>query len=556
MWTLKQRGLLQKLVLTLLGPCLIVSAWAQGIGVFVDGEPGMFSGVGPQKIGGRVLVPLRGVMEKLGAYVSYQAGTRTVTANRGDVDLQLNLGRREALLNGRTVLLDVPAMEYRGSTLVPLRFMGEALGAQVTWDAPTNSVRISTGNSGPTEPEPPTTGGIIIERFNVHSPEVLRAGSEIQFTLVGQGGGQATVQIPGVVKDFALRETARGTYPGTYVVPSSTPSAVTISRAPALARLTVGNVEQLIQSQVNFQVDNQIPSITATTPEDNGRVNSMRPNITAVFSDQSGTGIQANRVRMTLDGRDVTSEATVTANLVAYRPATRLSPGAHDVTVEVYDQAGNRATKTWRFTVVDRSDVITSFTSDAARDIQPGDEINFTLLGEPGSTVTLKIGDQRNITMQETSPGRYTASYVVRRADRLDGVVVSARLRSRSGETYSTDLTLGSRITGGGQLIAPTITSHQDGERVGGKAIFSGKADPNARVILRIDFTQRVLGAIPMSGTIGEVEITADSRGNWTSKEIDLDTGLGRSNITYTVTAVTVGEGDERSDSTKITLKR
>jgi hypothetical protein len=59
-----------------------------------------------------------------------------------------------------------------------------------------------------------------------------------------------------------------------------------------------------------------------------------------------------------------------------------------------------------------------------------------------------------------------------------------------------------------------------------------------------------------MSGTIGEVEITADSRGNWTSKEIDLDTGLGRSNITYTVTAVTVGEGDERSDSTKITLKR
>ncbi|HJP83650.1 MAG TPA: copper amine oxidase N-terminal domain-containing protein, partial [Fimbriimonadaceae bacterium] len=127
MWTLKQRGMLQKLVLTLLGPCLIVSAWAQGIGVFVDGEPVMFSGVGPQKIGGRVLVPLRGVMEKLGAYVSYQAGTRTVTANRGDVDLQLTLGRREALLNGRTVLLDVPAMEYRGSTLVPLRFMGEAL---------------------------------------------------------------------------------------------------------------------------------------------------------------------------------------------------------------------------------------------------------------------------------------------------------------------------------------------------------------------------------------------------------------------------------------------
>src|SRR5690349_9411416 len=97
-------------------------AASQSISVSVDGEPVRFSGVGPQKIEGRILVPLRGVMEKLGAYVTYQASTKTVVATRGDVDIQLTLGQRRATVNGKDVMLDVPAMEFRGSTLVPLRF--------------------------------------------------------------------------------------------------------------------------------------------------------------------------------------------------------------------------------------------------------------------------------------------------------------------------------------------------------------------------------------------------------------------------------------------------
>ncbi len=104
---------------------IATSAYSQNIGVSVNGESVQFSGVGPQRVDGRVMVPLRGVMEKLGAYVSYHAFTKTVNATRGDVDLQLVLGQRRAILNGKEVMLDVPAMEYRGSTLVPLRFMGE-----------------------------------------------------------------------------------------------------------------------------------------------------------------------------------------------------------------------------------------------------------------------------------------------------------------------------------------------------------------------------------------------------------------------------------------------
>jgi len=539
---------------------LVASLFAQPIRVYVNGDPVMFSGAGPQRIEGRVLVPLRGVMEKLGAYVSYQASTRTVTAQRGDVDLQLTLGQRRALVNGREVMLDVPAMEYRGSTLVPLRFMGEALGAEVRWDPVNTAVQISTvGGSEPDPVNPPATGGsgaIDIERFDVEATGALRAGSVIEFTLRGTPGGSATVQIPGVAKDIALRETAQGVYTGSYTIPNNSSTAVTVSKATAIARLTVGRDSRMIQSSTTLQVDNQPPLISAATPDANGRVNSLRPNITAVFNDQSGSGVDSSAVRLIVDGRDVTNDATITDSLLAYRPVRDMTSGRHEVELEVMDRAGNRAYKTWQFTVVDRASVITSFTHDATREIRAGDEINFTLLGEPGATVTLQIGDLRTVNMTETSPGKYTGTYVVRRTDRLDGMIITAKMKTRSGETFTTDLTIGATVSANTPIKAPTITSHRDGDTVGRMATFKGKADPNATVQLRIDFSQRVFGAIPMNGTIAEVEVETDSQGNWTTKEIDLDTGLGRDNITYTVTVVTLAGDDKRSEPTKITLKR
>ena len=107
---------------------------AQGITVTVNGEPVRFAGIGPQQVQGRVMVPLRGVLEKLGAYVDWVPSTRTVVATRGDLDIQLPLGGRTARVNGRSVSLDVPAMSMAGSTMVPLRFVGETLGATVRWD--------------------------------------------------------------------------------------------------------------------------------------------------------------------------------------------------------------------------------------------------------------------------------------------------------------------------------------------------------------------------------------------------------------------------------------
>jgi len=123
-------------------------SFAQGISVVVDGHPVQFDTTGPRYVNGRVLVPLRGVFEDMGAYVDWDPATRTVMASRSGTDVRLRIGDRAALVNGQRTMLDVPAQIIRGSTMVPLRFLGESLGADVQWFDARREVMISTANAG------------------------------------------------------------------------------------------------------------------------------------------------------------------------------------------------------------------------------------------------------------------------------------------------------------------------------------------------------------------------------------------------------------------------
>jgi beta-lactamase superfamily II metal-dependent hydrolase len=83
---------------------------------------------------GRTLVPLRTIFESLGAEVAWDGVTNTVTATRGDTAVKLQIGNATAYKNGLGVKLDVPAKLVQNRTMVPLRFVSEALGGSVSWD--------------------------------------------------------------------------------------------------------------------------------------------------------------------------------------------------------------------------------------------------------------------------------------------------------------------------------------------------------------------------------------------------------------------------------------
>lgn len=81
----------------------------------------------------RVFVPVRFISEALGAEVDWLAGEQKVVVRKGEKDVTLTIGQKTFCAGGRDYLLDAPAVIVNGRTMVPLRFISEALGAGVAW---------------------------------------------------------------------------------------------------------------------------------------------------------------------------------------------------------------------------------------------------------------------------------------------------------------------------------------------------------------------------------------------------------------------------------------
>lgn len=126
-------------------PALIqpVSA-ASDIRVFIDGQEQHYDQP-PISVNYRTLVPLRGIFEALGASVEWKEETKTVTATKGNTTVTLQIGNKTATQNGQSVTLDAEPLQINYRTLVPIRFVSEALNADVQWNEGTQTVTIRTG---------------------------------------------------------------------------------------------------------------------------------------------------------------------------------------------------------------------------------------------------------------------------------------------------------------------------------------------------------------------------------------------------------------------------
>jgi hypothetical protein len=105
--------------------------------------------------GGRVLLPMRVTFEALGAEVKWQAATQTATAVRGDTTVRMTIGSDRAYVDDQEVLLAVPPQLIGGSTYIPVRFPAEAFGCDVQWVGATQTVLIKTPQEAPPPPPPP-----------------------------------------------------------------------------------------------------------------------------------------------------------------------------------------------------------------------------------------------------------------------------------------------------------------------------------------------------------------------------------------------------------------
>jgi hypothetical protein len=110
---------------------------------------------------GRTQVPVRFVSEALGAEVGWEGSTKTVTISQGDKEIKIVIGKKDYTINGEKNLMDTEALLKEERTFVPVRFVSEGLGARVDWDPAVRTVYIDTREKGDSKDDTPKDGSII-----------------------------------------------------------------------------------------------------------------------------------------------------------------------------------------------------------------------------------------------------------------------------------------------------------------------------------------------------------------------------------------------------------
>lgn len=117
----------------------------ESIGVFARGKEidfGKYDNVRPRIENNRTLVPIRAVTESLGAEVTWDEETQTITITKDGNEVVLQIGSTSILVNGVEVECEVAAKIENGRTLVPLRIISEALRKTVDWDEESGTIII------------------------------------------------------------------------------------------------------------------------------------------------------------------------------------------------------------------------------------------------------------------------------------------------------------------------------------------------------------------------------------------------------------------------------
>jgi len=134
------------LLLTLLCSLIFsVPCFASTIELSLNGKQ-LESPVAPIIENGTTLVPLRLISENLNATVSYDNKSKVISITSNDTSIRLTLEKTEATVNEDVISLTIAPISINGTTMVPLRFIGENLNCKISWDAKNQLIAITSLN--------------------------------------------------------------------------------------------------------------------------------------------------------------------------------------------------------------------------------------------------------------------------------------------------------------------------------------------------------------------------------------------------------------------------
>ena len=129
------------ILVSLMAMIMLISAETGDVTVKVNGKTINFPDQSPIVQNERTMVPVRFVAEALGHKVSWDSDTNSVNIDGGKIVLYI--GTTKATINGKSITLDVASTVINNRTMVPLRVVAETLNCSVDWIAETKTVLVN-----------------------------------------------------------------------------------------------------------------------------------------------------------------------------------------------------------------------------------------------------------------------------------------------------------------------------------------------------------------------------------------------------------------------------
>lgn len=579
---------------------LAAVSWCSGVSaapihVIVNGAPVTFTDQQPTSVNNHVLVPLRGVLEAMGAHVQWNPANQAVTASRGATTVQLAVGSLDASVNGSPITMEVPAQMIGGRVMVPLRFVSEALGADVHWTDYSQTATIQTLNPGPgvqpvtnstvgsgspvvarpvgpsgtlpVSPLPagagttrlatpispgqiPVTNDVVVTDFTVNGAGPFHPGDAVNVQLKGTPGGKAVFTIGGIPTSVPMQETTPGNYAGSYKVPAGA-KGENVFIVGRLAKN--GASSPLVQAATPVTFLSLPPQLSQLQPAAGSTTSNQKQTVYAVFSPGS-SAVNPATAQLVVNGQDVTPQATVGPVFVTYTPTQDYPAGPVAVKLTLADVNGLAAVKTWSFTVKPHEG-IKSLVDTATGPLKAGDTLNVTLTGDPGGQAWFSVPSVTDRQpLFEAKPGVYTGGYRVGPTDFGYNVNVIGHLDI--GGAHFTEKSSAPIVVWSRAAFKPIIKSPAPNSQVKGSVKVVGAADPDSRVDITVTFKQSLLGLFGTSGLVSQETVTSDAQGHFATKDIPLSGVLGSSaGVTYTITVVGTNPAGAKSEPTILNLR-
>jgi hypothetical protein len=266
-------------------------------------------------------------------------------------------GQNMVLGNGRVISADKTQtsvmLDGKNATFAQLK-AGDLVTVRA--DPRTGKVRdvvaLTPGGMGTSATATPSTtnasGDVKIAGVTDDAAHAFRVGQTLHVKMDGTAGGTATFDLSNVVVGNPMSEVRSGHYEGSYLIEVGT----NLVDAPIIVKLVKGGLTAQAVGPDPLAIITTPPTVKDAKPDSGAQVNNPRPNIYVTFYSFGDRGLNAQTLKLVVNGKDVSALATRTAAFVSYLPASEFPGGLVTVEVSGADTAGNPLYYRWTFTVV------------------------------------------------------------------------------------------------------------------------------------------------------------------------------------------------------------